>query len=105
MGIRVDKEAIINQAILSSNEDKLNLEYQQKIINEEVPFTLGGGIGQSRLCMFFLNKLHVGEVQSSYWDESTREFFLSKGITLLQNYICLFFMFLLFNYILYYFIY
>ena len=83
MGIRVDKEAIINQAILSSNEDKLNLEYQQKIINEEVPFTLGGGIGQSRLCMFFLNKLHVGEVQSSYWDESTREFFLSKGITLL----------------------
>ena len=83
MGIRVDKEAIINQAILSSNEDKLNLEYQQKIINEEVPFTLGGGIGQSRLCMFFLNKLHVGEVQSSYWDDSTREFFLSKGITLL----------------------
>ena len=83
MGIRVDKEAIINQAILSSNEDKLNLEYQQKIINEEVPFTLGGGIGQSRLCMFFLNKLHVGEVQSSYWDDSTREIFLSKGITLL----------------------
>ena len=83
MGIRVDKEAIINQAILSSNEDKLNLEYQQKIINEEVPFTLGGGIGQSRLCMYFLNKLHVGEVQSSYWDDSTREFFLSKGITLL----------------------
>ena len=83
MGIRVDKEAIINQAKLSSNEDKLNLEYQQKIINEEVPFTLGGGIGQSRLCMYFLNKLHVGEVQSSYWDESTREFFLSKGITLL----------------------
>ena len=83
MGIRVDKEAIINQAILSSNEDKLNLEYQQKIINEEAPFTLGGGIGQSRLCMFFLNKLHVGEVQSSYWDDSTREFFLSKGITLL----------------------
>lgn len=83
MGIRVDKKAIIEQANLSSNEDKLKLEYQQKVINEEVPFTLGGGIGQSRICMYFLNKLHVGEVQSSYWDEKTREFFLSKGVTLL----------------------
>ena len=79
----MDKEAIINQAKFSSNEAVLNLKKKKKIINEEVPFTLGGGIGQSRLCMFFLNKLHVGEVQSSYWDDSTREFFLSKGITLL----------------------
>ncbi len=83
LGIRVDKEALINQTREDHKEYLLEYPYQQSILNEEVPYTLGGGIGQSRLCMFMLKKLHIGEVQSSYWDEETRNFFKEKGIELL----------------------
>ena len=83
MGIRVDKKALLTQLEKTNLLERAKLPFHQDIINEKLPYTIGGGIGQSRLCMFFLNKLHVGEVQSSYWDDSTREFFVSKGITLL----------------------
>lgn len=83
MGIRVDRDSLYNQLKLANKLDDLNLDYQQKVYNEQLPYTLGGGIGQSRLCMFLLKKLHIGEVQSSIWDKSTREYFKSKGVELL----------------------
>jgi aspartate--ammonia ligase len=70
MGIRVDKETLIKQLELSQTMDRLSLDYHQAIIQDALPSTIGGGIGQSRLCMFFLEKAHIGEVQSSYWPES-----------------------------------
>ena len=83
MGIRVDAEALITQAKASNKEFILDLPYQQRVINEEVPFTLGGGIGQSRICMFMLKKLHIGEVQASYWSEETRKTLEEKEVILL----------------------
>ncbi len=83
MGIRVDRDNLINQAKASNKEYILELPYQQRIINEEVPQTLGGGIGQSRICMFMLKKLHIGEVQSSFWSEDTRKFLEEKEVILL----------------------
>ncbi len=83
MGIRVDRDNLINQAKASNKEYILELPYQQRIINEEVPQTLGGGIGQSRICMFMLKKLHIGEVQSSFWSEETRKFLKEKEVILL----------------------
>jgi aspartate--ammonia ligase len=70
MGIRVDKETLIKQLELSHTMDRLSLDYHQAIIQDALPSTIGGGIGQSRLCMFFLEKAHIGEVQSSYWPDS-----------------------------------
>lgn len=69
MGIRVDKEALDYQLKASGNDDRRKLEFHKLLLNDELPFTIGGGIGQSRICMFFLNKAHIGEVQSSIWDE------------------------------------
>ena len=73
MGIRVDRETLIKQLEKSNKQDRLCLDYHQSIIKEELPFTIGGGIGQSRLCMLLLGRAHIGEVQSSYWDEKTIE--------------------------------
>ncbi|MDF0725492.1 aspartate--ammonia ligase [Cytobacillus sp. S13-E01] len=69
MGIRVDKKALLKQLKLSKNEDRSMLEYHKLILGEKLPYTIGGGIGQSRLCMFFLKKAHIGEVQASVWSE------------------------------------
>lgn len=69
MGIRVDKEALMKQLEHKKELEKMNLMYHQMIINDELPLSIGGGIGQSRLCMFILDKAHIGEVQSSFWDE------------------------------------
>ncbi|WP_127836983.1 aspartate--ammonia ligase [Clostridium prolinivorans] len=69
MGIRVDKDSLLRQLKISNCEDRLNLEYHKLIINEKLPFTIGGGIGQSRICMFFLRKAHIGEVQASVWTD------------------------------------
>lgn len=57
--------------------------YHQDVINSRLPLTIGGGIGQSRICMFMLKKAHIGEVQSSYWDEEDIKKFKEKGIELL----------------------
>lgn len=69
MGIRVDADSLRKQLKLADAEDRLTLPYHQMVLNEEVPFTIGGGIGQSRLCMLLLGKAHVGEVQASLWPQ------------------------------------
>lgn len=69
MGIRVDEESIRTQCRASHCEGRLSLPYHQMILNRELPYTIGGGIGQSRLCMLLLNKAHVGEVQASIWPQ------------------------------------
>lgn len=83
MGIRVNKESLIKQLEYKNELDKLNNPYCQSIINNELPLTIGGGIGQSRLCMYFLKKKHIGEVQSSYWPDEMREELEKEGIILL----------------------
>jgi len=83
MGIRVDKMALQHQLIERKQEDKLLLSYHKMIINEEIPLSIGGGIGQSRLCMFLLRKQHIGEVQVSIWDETIKTAVVNKSITLL----------------------
>ena len=75
MGIRVDKKA--------GCEERAKLPFQKAIINEELPYTIGGGIGQSRICMFFLRKAHIGEVQSSLWPEAIAKECEKNGIQLL----------------------
>lgn len=69
MGIRVDAVALKRQLKLADAEDRLKYPYHQMVLNGEVPFTIGGGIGQSRLCMLLLGKAHVGEVQASLWPQ------------------------------------
>ncbi|MCR5793967.1 MAG: aspartate--ammonia ligase [Solobacterium sp.] len=69
MGIRVDEDSIVSQCKASHCEGRLVLPYHKMIINKELPYTIGGGIGQSRLCMLLLNKAHIGEVQASIWPE------------------------------------
>ena len=70
MGIRVNKDRLIKQLKAKGEEDKLNNEYCKAILNDELPLSIGGGIGQSRLCMFMLQKAHIGEVQVSIWDKN-----------------------------------
>jgi len=73
MGIRVNKESMESQLTLAQKEERKNLTYHQNILNDVLPLTIGGGIGQSRLCMYFLKKAHIGEVQASLWSNETRE--------------------------------
>ena len=69
MGIRVDEEAMDRQLNIAGANDRRELEFHKKILNKELPYSIGGGIGQSRLCMYFLRKAHIGEVQASIWPE------------------------------------
>jgi aspartate--ammonia ligase len=69
MGIRVDEDSIVSQCKAAGCEERLSLPYHKMIVNKELPYTIGGGIGQSRLCMLLLNKAHVGEVQASIWPD------------------------------------
>ena len=69
MGIRVDEDSLVEQLKKENCEDRLNLPYHRAIINKELPYTIGGGIGQSRLCMLLLNRAHIGEVQASIWPQ------------------------------------
>lgn len=69
MGIRVDEEALIKQLEIAGCEDRKELEYHKMLLQGSLPYTIGGGIGQSRICMFFLRKAHIGEVQSAMWSE------------------------------------
>lgn len=69
MGIRVDKEALLYQLEKAGCPERAELPFQKAIIGEELPYTIGGGIGQSRICMFFLRKAHIGEVQCSLWPD------------------------------------
>ena len=83
MGIRVDKEALLSQLEKAGCPERAELAFQKAVINGEVPFTIGGGIGQSRICMFFLRKAHIGEVQCSLWPDDTLQIAAQKGIQLL----------------------
>lgn len=83
MGIRVNPESLNEQLKLTGNLDRLNLYYHKLLIDGKLPQTIGGGIGQSRLCMFFLQKAHIGEVQVSYWPDEQRKALANKGINLL----------------------
>lgn len=83
MGIRVDEEALKKQLKLAGAEDREKLEFHQAILNGEVPYTIGGGIGQSRLCMFYLQKAHIGEVQVSIWNDEILQSCRDANIQLL----------------------
>ena len=73
MGIRVDKDSLKSQLEKAGCPERAELPFQKAILNEELPYTIGGGIGQSRICMFFLRKAHIGEVQCSLWPEEIVE--------------------------------
>ncbi len=83
MGIRVDSKSLLKQLKAKNELEKLNNPYCQDVINNRLPLTIGGGIGQSRLCMFFLKKAHIGEVQSSVWSETDIEILKNHGINIL----------------------
>ncbi len=83
MGIRVDEEALQRQLTLAGCEERSELPFQKAILEKQLPYTIGGGIGQSRICMFFLRKAHIGEVQSSIWPDQIRETALQNQIVLL----------------------
>ena len=83
MGIRVDKEALVRQLKAEGKEERLNLPFHKALMNDELPLTIGGGIGQSRLCMLLLQKAHIGEVHSSVWPQSEIDYCRENGIELL----------------------
>lgn len=83
MGIRVNKDSLIKQLEYKKETYKLDNPYCKSIMNDELPFTIGGGIGQSRLCMYYLKKKHIGEVQSSYWPDDMKEKLKKQGIDIL----------------------
>lgn len=83
MGIRVDETALVEQLKKAGCEDRLKLPFHNDILNKRLPYTIGGGLGQSRICMFLLGKAHVGEVQSSIWPEEMQKDCAEKGIVLL----------------------
>ena len=83
MGIRVNKDSLVKQLKYKKELDKLDNPYCQSILNDKLPLTIGGGIGQSRLCMYYLQKKHIGEVQSSYWSDEVIKDAEKKGIKLL----------------------
>ena len=73
MGIRVDKEALLRQLALEGKEDRKELYFHKRLLEDKLPLSIGGGIGQSRLCMVLLQKAHVGEIQASIWPEEQRQ--------------------------------
>ncbi len=83
MGIRVDEKALAAQLKAAGKEERASLMFHSLLLDGKLPCTVGGGIGQSRLCMLLLGKAHVGEVQSSIWDEETLELCRSAGVELL----------------------
>lgn len=83
MGIRVDEETLLRQLEIRGCMDRAQLPFQRALLNGELPYTVGGGIGQSRICMFFLRKAHIGEVQASVWPEDMIEMCAAAGIHIL----------------------
>ncbi len=83
MGIRVDETALDKQLTETGCDDRRELPFQKAILNKELPYTIGGGIGQSRICMFFLRKAHIGEVHVSLWPKEIQEEAAKNGIPLL----------------------
>ena len=83
MGIRVDEAALEYQLKKAGCEDRRSLPYHKMLLNGQLPYTIGGGIGQSRLCMLLLDRAHIGEVQSSIWDQKTIDTCKAAGVALL----------------------
>lgn len=83
MGIRVDEDALLRQLELAGCPERAGLPFQKAILEKELPYTIGGGIGQSRICMFYLRKAHIGEVQASLWPADVTKAALENGIQLL----------------------
>lgn len=83
MGIRVNSKSLLYQLEQSNCLERKNLPFHKDLLNGKLPYTIGGGIGQSRICMFFLNKAHIGEVQSSIWDDETVKICKENHINLL----------------------
>ena len=83
MGIRVDRESLLRQLKIEGEEERAGLYFHKKLINDELPLSIGGGIGQSRLCMVLLHKAHIGEIQASIWPEDMRRECKAHGMPLL----------------------
>ena len=83
MGIRVDKESLLRQLAIEGKEDRKNLFFHEQLLNGHLPLSIGGGIGQSRLCMVLLHKGHIGETQASIWPDEMREECRRMGMTLI----------------------
>ena len=83
MGIRVDENSLKTQLEKAGCTERAELPFQKAILEKNLPYTIGGGIGQSRLCLFFLRKAHIGEVQCSLWDEEYTQYARDNGIPLL----------------------
>ena len=83
MGIRVSPESLDQQLTLAGCEERRELPFHKALLNGELPYTIGGGIGQSRLCMLLLGSSHIGEVQCSVWDDETKRICAEAGIPLL----------------------
>lgn len=83
MGIRVNKESLQRQLTLTGKEDRMSLYFHQKLMNGELPLCIGGGIGQSRLCMVLLQKAHIGEIQASIWPDDMRKECKELGMQLI----------------------
>lgn len=83
MGIRVNREALLRQLKETGTEEKKELYFHKRLLNDELPQSIGGGIGQSRLCMFYLRKAHIGEIQASIWPEEMRKEASDAGMHLI----------------------
>ena len=83
MGIRVDKESLLRQLKIEGKEDRKQLYFHQQLLNDKLPLSIGGGIGQSRLCMVLLHKGHIGEIQASIWPDDMRKACKELGMNLI----------------------
>ena len=83
MGIRVDKESLLRQLKIEGQEEREQLYFHQQLLQDRLPLSIGGGIGQSRLCMVLLHKAHVGEIQASIWPDDMREECRKLGMPLI----------------------
>ena len=83
MGIRVDEDSLKEQLDKAGCPERANLPFQKALLEKKLPYTIGGGIGQSRICMFFLRKAHIGEVQASIWPEKDVEYAKERGVMFL----------------------
>ena len=83
MGIRVDQEAMMRQLKLAGKEERSKLYFHKRLLEGSLPLSIGGGIGQSRLCMLYLQKGHIGEIQASIWPEDMRQECAKIGMQLI----------------------
>ena len=83
MGIRVDKESLLRQLQIEHQESRQQLYFHQQLLNDKLPLSIGGGIGQSRLCMVLLHKAHIGEIQASIWPDEMRAECKALGMPLI----------------------